>query len=238
MPAITKARIRAPQNRTLVLTEQDRARLRPLLTAIPPTRPFASAPEGVMRGDFAHWVPLLPDHFVDLLFLDPPYNLDKSFNGTHFSRKTEEEYTRWLDDVLSRLTRLLNCTVQDRKGVYPSSSRAAIGVLSIGFPGYRGDGFLESESVKTAEIRQLSRYFAAYQQRFDPLFGRAETQGPRIHRWAVDGYRTEELLADRRGVQNSGTTPQVAAAFLVRQPLVLATGPGRNEAAGGRTPGQ
>jgi SRSO17 transposase len=31
--------------------------------------------------------------------------------------------------------------------------------------------------VKTAEIRQLSRYFAAYQQRFDSLFGRAETQG-------------------------------------------------------------
>jgi SRSO17 transposase len=33
--------------------------------------------------------------------------------------------------------------------------------------------------VKTEEIRPLSRYLAAYQQRFDPLFGRAETR-----RWA------------------------------------------------------
>lgn len=33
--------------------------------------------------------------------------------------------------------------------------------------------------MKTAEIRQLSRYLTAYQERFDPLFGRAETR-----RWA------------------------------------------------------
>ena len=61
-------------------------------------------------GGYGEWVPLLPDCFVDLLFLDPPYNLNKSFNGRRFARKSEEEYTEWLDGVLGQLARLVKPT--------------------------------------------------------------------------------------------------------------------------------
>ncbi|MGA7933047.1 MAG: site-specific DNA-methyltransferase, partial [Kovacikia sp.] len=44
---------------------------------------------------------------VDLLILDPPYNLNKSFNGQKFFRQTVENYTTWLDQIVSVLSPLL-----------------------------------------------------------------------------------------------------------------------------------
>jgi site-specific DNA-methyltransferase (adenine-specific) len=44
---------------------------------------------------------------VDLLILDPPYNLTKTFNTYKFTQQTVEEYTRWLDGVVAVLKPLL-----------------------------------------------------------------------------------------------------------------------------------
>jgi len=101
---------RAPRNRTLTLSESDKSRLRGRLTTNVPRGPLAEAPEGVILGEFRQWAPILPPSFVDLLFLDPPYNLDKSFNGWKFSMQTEAEYTAWLDGVLRTLLPLLKPT--------------------------------------------------------------------------------------------------------------------------------
>nr|WP_306220330.1 DNA methyltransferase [Cohnella sp. WQ 127256] len=49
----------------------------------------------------------LPDEFVDLLFIDPPYNLTKTFNGKTFSQMNNEQYTQWLDGWFSRIVRIL-----------------------------------------------------------------------------------------------------------------------------------
>jgi len=98
---------RAPRNRTLVLTDQDRERLRPHLIQSIPAGPYASFPEGVMLGDFADWMAMLPTQSVDLLFLDPPYNLNKSFNGRRFAKRSVDEYTEWLGAALDRLIPVL-----------------------------------------------------------------------------------------------------------------------------------
>ena len=50
-------------------------------------------------ADSLKWARILPEKTVDLLFLDPPYNLSKSFHGLKFSRKKIEDYTCWLDEV-------------------------------------------------------------------------------------------------------------------------------------------
>jgi site-specific DNA-methyltransferase (adenine-specific) len=47
---------------------------------------------------------------VDLLILDPPYNLDKDFHGHKFTRQTIEAYTIWLDDAIATLKPLLKPT--------------------------------------------------------------------------------------------------------------------------------
>lgn len=56
-----------------------------------------------INGDFWQVCQFLPHQSMDLIIADPPYNLTKSFNGTVFSKKKDneyEEYTRqWLNAV-------------------------------------------------------------------------------------------------------------------------------------------
>jgi site-specific DNA-methyltransferase (adenine-specific) len=101
---------RAPMNRTLTLDEQDRARLAPRILKKLPSTPFSVPPIGTIQGDCLKVTKFLPEGFVDLLVLDPPYNLNKSFNGHKFSRRTVDEYANWLDEVVSTLKPLLKKT--------------------------------------------------------------------------------------------------------------------------------
>lgn len=58
-------------------------------------------------GDTFEVLPLLPEHFVDLLIVDPVYNLEKEFHGNKFHRRDDEaymEYTEnWIKQVLPTL---------------------------------------------------------------------------------------------------------------------------------------
>jgi site-specific DNA-methyltransferase (adenine-specific) len=60
--------------------------------------------------DMVEAVRFLPDAFVDLLVIDPPYNLSKSFNQTHFKRRPSHQYARWLEACLTALQRTLKAT--------------------------------------------------------------------------------------------------------------------------------
>ncbi|OLP15622.1 site-specific DNA-methyltransferase [Leptolyngbya sp. 'hensonii'] len=101
---------RAPMNRTLTLDEQDKARLTLRILKKLPSTPFSEPPTGTIQGNCLEVAKLLPEGFVDLLVLDPPYNLNKSFNGRKFSRRTVDEYAIWLDEVVSTLKPLLKKT--------------------------------------------------------------------------------------------------------------------------------
>ena len=64
-----------------------------------------------VRGDQSvDAIPCLPDNFVDLLILDPPYNLDKSFNQNKFKSLPSDEYAAWIDSWLGSLRRVLKTT--------------------------------------------------------------------------------------------------------------------------------
>jgi site-specific DNA-methyltransferase (adenine-specific) len=52
----------------------------------------------------------LPESFVDLLFIDPPYNLNKNFNSRRFKKCSTNDYADWIDSWLSPLTRTLKPT--------------------------------------------------------------------------------------------------------------------------------
>ncbi len=95
-------KIRAPRNRTLVLTEQDRVRLRSnlLTTKSPITADLFNA---VLLGDTFEWAPFLPVGSVDLLILDPPYNLTKEFHGLKTTRTSIAAYSAYLERVISSL---------------------------------------------------------------------------------------------------------------------------------------
>lgn len=101
---------RAPRNRTIVLTAADRARLCPRVSR-GLNAPLSSAPaDATIQGDSVELAGLLPAAFVDLLILDPPYNLTKAFNGRTFVRRPVTEYACWLDGVIARFRPLLKQT--------------------------------------------------------------------------------------------------------------------------------
>jgi len=52
-------------------------------------------------------LPYLPEAFVDLLFIDPPYNLDKAFNDHSFKSQSSREYADWIDSWLQPLRKVL-----------------------------------------------------------------------------------------------------------------------------------
>ena len=96
----TEHKERAGRNRTLVLTEKDKQTLRSRLRSVSKPTTFTAPIQSTILGDYTKVAPFLPDQFVDLLILDPPYNLTKSFNGRKFARRSVAEYTEWLDAVI------------------------------------------------------------------------------------------------------------------------------------------
>ncbi len=99
---------RAPRNRTLTLDHDIRSRLRPRIAHF--TESGVTTPEGILLGDCLSIASKLPRAFIDLLFLDPPYNLNKSFHGMDFSKQSVGQYTVWLNMVVTLLKPLLKQT--------------------------------------------------------------------------------------------------------------------------------
>lgn len=60
-----------------------------------------------ITGDTFEILPKLPEKFVDLLIVDPPYNLDKDFHGNKFKKTTDEMYYEYTDKWISSVLPLL-----------------------------------------------------------------------------------------------------------------------------------
>jgi len=61
----------------------------------------------IVNQDIDHALPFLPAGFVDLLILDPPYNLTKNYNGHIFRSREADDYIAWFGRILSSLLPLL-----------------------------------------------------------------------------------------------------------------------------------
>jgi site-specific DNA-methyltransferase (adenine-specific) len=99
---------RAPRNRTVTLTATDKALLRQRLVPTSAVSPDLS--NCTVVGDCLQIAERLSSKSVDLLFLDPPYNLNKRFGDATFSRRSVDDYTDWLSTVLDKLLPLVKPT--------------------------------------------------------------------------------------------------------------------------------
>lgn len=106
----SEPKIRAPRNRTLTISEAERAALPARL--LHPSGPLSAADfeNRVIQGNFMKIAALLPEKCVDLAIIDPPYNLDKNFNGRRFRASGFEEYLAYLESWLPLVARLLKPT--------------------------------------------------------------------------------------------------------------------------------
>jgi len=97
----------APRNRTLTCTDEELLAFSSELLQLVHPATVEDITNRVINQDFQCACPLLPHSFVDLLILDPPYNLTKDFNGHMFRAKEAKEYISWFEDMLSAMMPLL-----------------------------------------------------------------------------------------------------------------------------------
>ncbi len=60
-----------------------------------------------INGDTFEIMKNLPKKFVDLLIVDPPYNLSKNFNGRKFNEMNNEDYAKYTEEWLKLVLPLL-----------------------------------------------------------------------------------------------------------------------------------
>jgi site-specific DNA-methyltransferase (adenine-specific) len=98
---------RAPRNRTVTLSPAETRRYERRLSQVTEKASADEVLDHIFCQDMQSAVVHLPDAIVDLLFLDPPYNLTKDFNGRRFARRPlgdyREQLEAWLEPVIHAL---------------------------------------------------------------------------------------------------------------------------------------
>ncbi len=98
---------RAPYNRTLTLTEEETASLLKFVLSANAISAGTVPANKTILGDIFEVLPRLPESFVDLLILDPPYNIRKKFNSSGFNALEEDIYAQWIESWLIPVKRTL-----------------------------------------------------------------------------------------------------------------------------------
>lgn len=98
---------RAPRNKTLTLTEEERKSLQSRLLSAHQVKSNTSLINKTIHGDALLLLSQLPAQIADLIIVDPPYNLSKNFNGFQFKATTESQYLDYLRSWFPQLCKLL-----------------------------------------------------------------------------------------------------------------------------------
>ena len=96
-------RHRAPRNRTLLCTNKEIEQLSKDILQVKTLAGQQTIEGQFIAGDFFKIARYFPAAFVDLLILDPPYNLSKNFNGNSFKKKGKDQYVTWFQKVIDLL---------------------------------------------------------------------------------------------------------------------------------------
>lgn len=98
---------KAKRNKTIALTEAQIEHYSEKLISIDAPVTADSILDKTINRNLFDVIKYLPDGFVDLLILDPPYNLDREFGSAKFKKIPVEEYSTYLRSWLPQLIRLL-----------------------------------------------------------------------------------------------------------------------------------
>jgi site-specific DNA-methyltransferase (adenine-specific) len=104
--SLTK-KTRAPLNRTINISDAEIKSYAGKLLKLYRKTELSDISGKIINNDLFEVIDFLPDNFVNLLFLDPPYNLNKKFASIDFKEMLANEYENWLDSWLSKLIRTL-----------------------------------------------------------------------------------------------------------------------------------
>ncbi len=102
--------MKAGRNRTIDLTvDEGRCYLEKCIS-IKEKVSVEDITDKTILGDAFSVLPFLPEKFVDLMIVDPPYNLDKDFHGNKFKRTSDDDYIEYTESWVKQVLPLLKDT--------------------------------------------------------------------------------------------------------------------------------
>ena len=107
MQNIKGVKNRAGQNKTLTLTPEECAKFKNELIHLEKKTSAGMIQNKIISQNIFDVIDFLPDKFVDLLFIDPPYNLNKTFNQMTFKSMDIKEYEDWFESWFAKIIRIL-----------------------------------------------------------------------------------------------------------------------------------
>jgi site-specific DNA-methyltransferase (adenine-specific) len=101
---------KAKRNRTLIFTEKEKNIFSKKLITLSRKVEVTEIINKTINQDLFEVLEFLPESFVDLLFIDPPYNLNKNFKSNSFKEMKTKDYIEWIDSWISKLVKILKPT--------------------------------------------------------------------------------------------------------------------------------
>lgn len=101
---------KAPLNRTIQISEKEIIQLSKELVTVTKKTSVKEITNKIINQDIFEVLDLLPQKFVDLLFIDPPYNISKKFNRVSFKGMEIKKYETWLDSWFKKIIKTLKST--------------------------------------------------------------------------------------------------------------------------------
>lgn len=100
---------RAPRNKTLTVNRKESSDLSKQLLAFKKQQELTAEDvrNKTILGDTTKVLKALPDEVFDLIIIDPPYNLDKNFNGLKFKSTDLAGYVDYLNSWFGEVVRTL-----------------------------------------------------------------------------------------------------------------------------------
>ena len=92
---------RSSKNKTIILDENDIEKYSQYLVILKEKSSLDSIINKTICDDFFKSINYLPDNFIDLSIIDPPYNLNKDFGNLNFRKKSNNDYTQYIDSFIS-----------------------------------------------------------------------------------------------------------------------------------------
>lgn len=102
--------MKAERNKTIEMTVKEGKEYLAKCIHVSQKKELVDILDKTIVGDTLSVLPLLPTKFVDLLIVDPPYNLDKDFHGKKFKKTTNELYEEYTEEWINQVIPLLKDT--------------------------------------------------------------------------------------------------------------------------------
>ncbi|MCH8034431.1 MAG: site-specific DNA-methyltransferase [Bacteroidetes bacterium] len=122
-------KIKKSLNKTLTLSDEEIDLHKSKLIRLDKKANIKQIKNKIVNQNLEEAIEYLPDNFVDLMFIDPPYNLNKKFNLVSFRSMDLEKYENWFESWFSKLVRIL----KDSASVYICGDwKSSNAILNVG----------------------------------------------------------------------------------------------------------